>query len=145
MLRPWIVFRPLAGIDHAAFEGGGWADEFFVFFGHELVVGDGVEFVVDFPEVFVRGDPVVAHGAEVEGAGVRGEGFQSVVAEIFVVVGQGQLADGFVDRVAVADDGVVGFGDGTPAAMLLEERHDVLVVEFDGLEVEEQGWLALQP
>jgi hypothetical protein len=74
-LSSWIVLRPLAGVDHAAFEGGGAADKGFVFFGDELVVGDGVEFVVDFPEVFVRGDPLVAHGAEVEGARVRGEGF----------------------------------------------------------------------
>ena len=108
-------------------------------------MGDGVKFVIDFPKVFVRRDPVVAHSAEVEGAGVRGEGFQSVVAEVFVVIRQGQLADGFIDRVAVADDGMVGFGKGPPAAVFFEEGHDVFVVEFDGLQVEEQWRFTVQP
>ena len=68
-----------------------------------------------------------------------------MVAEVFVVVGQGQFADGFVDRVAVADDGVVGFGDGAPASVFLEEGHDVFVIEFDGLEVEQERGFAVQP
>jgi hypothetical protein len=145
-LRAGVVFGPLAGVDDAAFEGGGAADEALVAFRDELVVGDLVEEVVEFPEVLVGGDPVVAHGAEVEGAGVGGESFASVVvAEVFVVVGQGQFADGLVDRVAVADDGVVGFRDGAPASVFFEQRDDVFVVEFDGLEVEEERGLAVQP
>ena len=141
-----VFFRPLAGVEDSAFEGGGSADEALVFFRDELVVGDFVEEVVEFPQVFVGGDPVVAHGAEVEGAGVGSEGFASVVvAEVFVVVGQGQLADGLVDRVAVADDGVVGFRDGAPASVFFEQRDDVFVIELDGLEVEEERGFAVQP
>ena len=109
-------------------------------------MGDGVEFVVDFPEILVRRDPVISHRPQIEGAGVRVESFQSVmVAEVFVVVGHGQLAHGFVDRIAVADDGVVGFRDGAPASVFLEQRDDMLVVELDGFEIKEEWWLAAEP
>ena len=40
---------------------------------------------------------------------------------------------------------MVGFGNGTPAAVFFEEGHDVFVVEFDGLQVEEQWRFTVQP
>ena len=53
-----------------------------------------------------------------------------------------EFAQGAVDRFAEAEAAVIGFGDGSPMAMLLENGEDVVVVA-DRFEIEEQGRKAL--
>src|ERR1035437_3275568 len=97
----------------------------------------------DGPEVFFRGHPADAVEArEIDRAGVVAESLLAGMIEVVLEIGHDEFTQGAVDRLAESEAAVIGFGDGSPMTVLLENGEDVVVVAH-GLEIEQQGRKAL--
>lgn len=76
----------------------------------DVVVWGVIQCLGDVPEVLFRDEPIVRPDArQVERTGIAPQGFETPVIEILMKIRHCQFPDVAVDRLAVAQNGVVGF------------------------------------
>ena len=106
---------------------------------------DPLEVGRDRPEVDLSGHPVKpVEAGQVHRATVATQCPFAGQIEVMLEVGHGQLAQGAVDRLAVAEAGELAGPDGAPVAVALKDRQDVVFVMHRG-QVHDQRRPALHP
>jgi len=111
--------------------------------GKERVVACGDEGFGDAPNIFFSSHPVeLVEAREVDGDGVGAKGAFAAQVVVVVEVAESEFAQSAVDGGAEAEAGKVGFGDAAPEFALAVDGEDMIVV-VDGLEIDEQGRVAI--
>ncbi|MPM61969.1 hypothetical protein SDC9_108833 [bioreactor metagenome] len=116
-----------------------------LFFSEQGVIGQLVEAVGDVFEIVISIRPSAAVVPfQLQGAGIRPEGFLPKGVEIEIEIGHGQFPEVPVDRLPEPESGEVGLRHGPPAPSLPEDSDHVVVV-VPGFEVHHQGRVSELP
>lgn len=105
-----------------------------------------VEVFINIPDVFCGSHPAAAvEFREIYRIGIAAERLlATAVQKIFVEIGHHQLADGFINWLAVPQDRVVGFGDCAPVIVDFKNRNGVVIIRLGCLKVNDERVMAVK-
>src|SRR3989344_1046245 len=146
MSRARVVFLPLRDASSRALYGVRRADKPLVLFWYEREMPCRIKGIVYIPWLFYRCNPFRSEAREIEWVRIRTESLYAVrVEEDLVKIGHHELAGRFIDRVAIAEHGVVRLAHGAPEAVFPEQSDSMSVVRSYGYEVEKERRMPVVP